>query len=87
MAGGKIESGFKAELEANPIARVRVIVRTRGDPRKFVGQVIGHGLTVRHTYSLIRAVAAEGLASVVLRLAEEPWVEKIEPDREVRTME
>jgi hypothetical protein len=87
MAGGKIEREFKTELESNPVARVRVIVRTRGDPRQLAGQIIGHGLAVRHTYSLIRAVAAEGLASAVLKLADEPWVEKIEPDREVRTME
>lgn len=86
MAEKKINSEFRAELEANPITRVSVIVRTTGDPRDVADQVMGHGLAVRHTYSLIRALAAEGLASSVLQLAEEPWVERIEPDREVRTM-
>jgi len=82
-----LDPEFERELKAEPIARVRVIVRTREDPRQMAEEVVKRGLVVTHTYSLIRAIAAEGLASAVLQLAAEPWVEKIEPDREVRTME
>lgn len=86
MSEKVLDPEFERELRTEPIARVRVIVRTREDPRQMAGEVAKHGLVVTHTYRLIRAIAAEGLASSVLQLAAEPWVEKIEPDREVRTM-
>jgi hypothetical protein len=82
-----IDAAFRQELEAHPTNRVEVIVRTRGDPRQHLAQVMAAGLTVRHTYSLIHALAATGLGTSVLRLVDEPWVDRIERDAEVRTME
>ncbi len=82
----KIDPKFKQRLAANPTQRFDIIVRTADDPRGRVPQVMAHGLQVRHTYSLIKALAASGAGLFVLRLADEPWVEKIEPDGEVRTL-
>lgn len=84
--GKKIDVQFRERLESDPTQRIDVIVRTVDDPRARVSHVIAHGLHVRHTYSLIKALAATGLGMSVLQLADEPWVEKIEPDEEVRTM-
>jgi hypothetical protein len=44
------------------------------------------GLTVTHTTSLVKSIAANGPASAVMALASEDWIESIEPDQEVRTM-
>ncbi len=84
--GKKIDVQFRERLESDPTQRIDVIVRTVDDPRARVSHVTAHGLYVRHTYSLIKALAATGLGASVLQLADEPWVEKIEPDEEVRTM-
>ncbi|MFQ5856943.1 MAG: hypothetical protein ACE5LU_15120 [Anaerolineae bacterium] len=81
-----IDTKFRERLESDPTQRIDVIVRTVDDPRGRVPQVTAHGLHVRHTYSLVKALAATGLGMSVLRLSDEPWVEKIEPDEEVRTM-
>ncbi|RME45158.1 MAG: hypothetical protein D6791_11410 [Chloroflexi bacterium] len=85
--GGKLDPALKKRLEAEPTQRLDVIVRTVDDPRTRAAQVIAHGLSIRHTYSLIKALAATGLGVSILQLADEPWVEKIEPDEEVRTMD
>lgn len=81
-----IDPTFKKRLESNPTQRVHIIVRIVGDPRDRIPHVMEYGLSVRHTYSLIKALAATGLSVAVLELADEPWVEKIEPDEEVHTM-
>ena len=82
----KIDPKFRKRLESNPTQRVDVIVRVAEDPRDRLPDVMAHGLTVRHTYSLIKALAATGLGVSILELADEPWVKKIETDEEVRTM-
>jgi hypothetical protein len=84
--GAILDPTFEERLQSNPTQRVDIIVRTVDDPRKRVSQVAAHGLSIRHTYSLIKALAATGLGMSVLRLADESWVKKIEPDEEVRTM-
>lgn len=82
----KIDPRFKRRLESAPTERVGVIVKVSDDPRDRMSDVMGCGLTIHHTYSLIKALAASGLGASVLALADEPWVDKIEPDEEVRTM-
>ncbi len=82
-----IDPKFRQRLEANPTQRFNVIVRSADDPRDHLPSVMAQGLIVRHTYSLINAVAASGLGVSILELASESWVEAIEPDEEVRTME
>jgi hypothetical protein len=81
-----ISQDLKSKLQGNPDATVRLIVRLTGDPVSRVAAVQAHGLTVRHTYSLISAIAIEGAASASLALAEEPWVISIEEDKAVHTM-
>lgn len=82
-----IDPTFEQHLESNPTQRIDVIVRIVDDPRERAPQVMEHGLSIRHTYSLISALAATGLGASILALAAEPWVRKIEPDEEVRTMD
>jgi len=43
------------------------------------------GLRVRHTFTLMPALAVIGEAAALLRLAAQPWVIAIELDRAVHT--
>jgi hypothetical protein len=81
-----ISPDLKAKLESNPNATVSLIVRLKDDPGSRIPAVQAHGLTVRHTYSLISAIAVEGSASASLALAQEPWVVSLEEDSAVHTL-
>ncbi len=81
-----ISQDLKSKLLGNPNATVRLIVRLKDDPGSRVAAVQAHGLTVRHTYSLISAIAIEGSASASLALANEPWVDSVEEDSAVHTL-
>jgi hypothetical protein len=86
VAVANISPDLKSKLQTSPNATVRLIVRLADDPSSRVASVQAHGLTVRHTYTLISAVAIEGTAYASLKLAEEPWVVSIEEDKAVHTM-
>lgn len=86
MSVANIPQRLKSRLQRNPNTVVRLIVRLKDDPGSRVADVQGYGLIVRHTYSLISAIATEGTASASLALAAEPWVDSIEEDMQVHTM-
>ena len=81
-----ISQDLKSKLQKNANATVRLIVRLKDDPSTRVAAVQAHGLTVRHVYSLISAIAIEGSASASLALANEPWVDSVEEDSTVHTL-
>jgi hypothetical protein len=78
--------GFLQQLQADPQQSVKIIIRTKTDPKAHTDRVAAMGLTVTHTTSLVKSIAANGPASAVMALASEDWIESIEPDQEVRTM-
>lgn len=80
-----IDPDYKKTLQANPAQSVAVIIKTATDPQPYLAYLTGVGFTVTRTFSLISAVAATGPAGVVIKLAAEPWVVSIEPDRPVHT--
>ena len=84
--GTKMDPAFKQQLESAPVQRYDVIIRVAGDPRDLADRVVQHGLHIQHTYRLIQALSASGLGTAILAVADEPWVVKIEPDQEMRTM-
>jgi hypothetical protein len=77
---------LRSKLLQNPNATVKLIVRLKDEPNSRVAAVQSYGLTVRHTYSLISAIAIEGSASASLALAEQPWVDSVEEDGAVHTL-
>ena len=81
-----ISQELKSKLQKNGNATVRLIVRLKDDPASHVAAVQARGLTVRHTYSLISAIAIEGSASASLALADESWVASVEEDSAVHTL-
>ena len=81
-----LASELKTKWQRAPNTRVRLIARLKDDPTAHLDQVKSKGFTVRHTYSLMAAMALEGKASAALALAKESWVLSIEEDKPVRAM-
>ena len=67
-----------------PQARVRLIVRTRDEPKAYRSLLAGRGIKVKRELGLIKALAIECEASSALDLLREGWVVSLEEDREVR---
>lgn len=82
----KFAPDLESKLRKNPNADVNVIVRFDSDPAAHLADVQARGLLVRHTYSLIAAIAAQGKASQILELVSESWVMAVEEDKTVHTM-
>lgn len=82
----KFAPDLESKLRKNPNADVNVILRFDSDPAAHLADVQARGLLVRHSYSLISAIAAQGKASQVLALNSESWVVAIEEDKTVHTM-
>ena len=64
---------------------VRLIVRTKGNPRDHLAEIEREGLQVHQVFRLTNAVSVEGPASAALRLAGRDWVKGMEEDKEVHT--
>lgn len=77
---GIIEPNLMRKLEESGACPVRLIVRVRGDIDKQAGLLEAMGCHVLSSLRLINAVAVECTSAQALRLADEPWVELIEPD-------
>lgn len=82
----KIDVMLRRQLEGEPEASVRLIVRLTDPPQDVAEQVASRGLKVRRQYRLMPAMAIAGRAKACLALLEEPWVASVEADREVHTM-
>lgn len=83
---GKIDRSFKRRLMEEPEAKVRLIVRTRGEPKVYRSLLAGRGIKVKRELGLIKALAIECEASSALALLREGWVVSLEEDREMRAL-
>lgn len=82
----KLDAALRAHLAAAGDNRVDMIIRTSEKPAQYSASLAASGIQIRSTFNLLPGMAVSAPASAVLRLANEPWVISIEPDREVRTM-
>lgn len=85
VSSSKLSPAFDAALRDQPEALVAAIVRADRLDRAYVTEAEALGLTVNRQLRLIRGLAVEGQASALLKLAEAPWVLRIEPDQPVHT--
>lgn len=83
---GKIDRSFKRRLMKEPEAKVRLIVRTRDEPKAYLSLLTKRGIKVKRELGLIKALAIECEASSALALLREGWVVSLEEDREVRAL-
>ena len=86
MAHDPLDPALRAQLIALGDAPVDLIVRTRDKPDARVDACAALGVTIRYRYNLLPGLAISAPASAALRLAGEPWVDRIEPDRAVRAL-
>jgi len=83
---GKIDRSFKQRLMKEPKAKVRLILRTRDEPKAYRSLLTRRGIEVKRELALIKALAIECEASSALALLREKWVVSLEEDREVRAL-
>lgn len=81
-----LAADLRRQWEADPQALVRAIVRVAGEANQYATTIESMGLRVRHTFTLLPALAVVGEAAALLKLAAQPWVIAIELDRAVHTM-
>jgi len=80
----KLDPQLAERLQANPGAEVRLIVRVTGDLAARAAEVERRGARVYRCLPIIGALALAATGRQALALAAEPWVERVEEDREVR---
>lgn len=81
----KIAPDLEHTLKRAPQTDAAVIVHVHGDPTQYIGSMESLGLSVARTFRLTNTLAVHGAASCVLELADQPWVIKIESDRQITT--
>ncbi len=81
-----LDAALEQKLRSNLDAKVRVIVRTNGDPNQYTQTLQSQGFHVVRTSSLINAVTVDGTAKLALALGGADWVARIEEDKPVHTM-
>ena len=83
----RMDKELGARLRSAPDTRERVIVRTASNPSQYASSLEAVGLRVLHVSTLINAITVEGPAKAILKLSAMDWVEALEPDRPVHTMD
>lgn len=86
MEREKLSSELRTRLQAQPEAEVALIVRVSGDLDRRAEALARRGLTVSRRLRLIAALALRTTGAQALALAAEPWVLRVEVDREVRAL-
>ena len=82
----KLDPTLRAQLAAAGDARVALIIRTADKPAQYAAACEALGVEVRYAYNLLPGMAVTATGEAALRLADEPWVISIEPDREVHAL-
>ena len=83
---GKMPATFLDYLLCNPEAPVTAIVRCQELHPDYVAAAEILGLAVERQLRLIQGLAVQGYASDLLKLSEESWVLRVDPDESVHTM-
>jgi hypothetical protein len=72
--------------QANPQAEVDVIVHVERPAAAHEKTLVDLGMRVGRVFRLTSTISARGRARVVLDLLQEPWVQRIELDAEIRAL-
>lgn len=77
---------FLERLQNSTDSSVSVIITVVSNPKSHVEALEKMGFEVNRTYSLRPMIAASGSPTIILALADEDWITKVEPDSEVRAI-
>ena len=83
-APATLSPDFWAWLQAHPQATVLAIIRLKTLTPEIEKAVTEAGCRVYRRLQLLPSLAVEAPATTLMTLATEPWVQRIEPDQEVR---
>jgi len=81
-----VRSELRKEWLEHPRKKVDLIVRVKGDLDQRSAALVGRGAEVRYRFRLTGSLALRCTGRVALALLEEPWVERVEPDRPVKAL-
>ena len=81
----KVDPELEQTLKRAPQEKIAVIVHVQGDPAQRVGSIESLGLSVTRVFRLTNTLAVHGVALGVSQLVAQPWVIKIESDRQITT--
>ncbi len=81
-----ISPNFWAWLQAHPQTTVKAIIRVETLTPEVEKAVTDAGCRVYRRLQLLPSLAVEAPATALMALATEPWVQRIEPDQEVRAL-
>ncbi|MCS7260185.1 MAG: hypothetical protein NZ765_05310 [Anaerolineae bacterium] len=82
----KMTPALHRKLGASPDSMVALIVRTDGDPARYLPRLAEMGFVVGHQFRLLPGVAVRGRARAALSLLDEAWVLRVEEDQPVTAM-
>ena len=82
----KMAPTLHQKLGASPDSIVALIVRTDGDPVRYLPRLAELGFAVGHQFRLLPGVSVRGRARAALSLLDEAWVLRIEEDQPVAAM-
>ncbi|HEY53813.1 MAG TPA: hypothetical protein G4N94_10180 [Caldilineae bacterium] len=82
----KFPPDFLDYLLSNPEAPVAAIVHCQDLHPDYVAAAQTAGLVVERQLRLIRGLAVQGCANDLLKLSEESWALRVEPDQPVHSM-
>lgn len=82
----KFSPEFWTYLKQHPRARVAAILRVETLEPEFEQQVEAAGCHITRRLHLLPALAIEGQAASLLKLAKAPWITRIESDQPVHTL-
>ncbi len=82
----KISPEFWSWLQQHPNASLAAIIRTETLSPEIEQTVRDAGCSIRRRLHLLPSLAVHGSASALMKLAAEPWVQRIEPDQGMRAL-
>ena len=82
----KVDPDLERALKRAPLTDFAVIVHVQGDPAQYTGAIEALDLSVARVFRLTNTIAVRGPAFRVLELDDQPWVHKIESDRQITAL-
>ncbi|MGQ9501462.1 MAG: hypothetical protein ACUVSF_08370 [Anaerolineae bacterium] len=82
----KMAPALYRKLGESPESIVALIVRTDGDPARYLPRLAELGLAVGYQFRLLPGVSVRGRAQAALSLLDEAWVLRVEEDQPVTAM-
>lgn len=82
----KANEALVRRLKSLPEREFDLLLRVSPDAEDAAAKVANRGVQVRRRFRLTHALAVRASGQAALRLLQEPWVVRVEEDRDVRAL-